>query len=85
MAGISVRLTIPIETSKGAVTVVPISALWLAADRTARVLVDRGGRLEYVAVQPGLAAGGYVEVTVPDARLIPGELVVVGSKTPEGR
>ena len=85
LAGLSVRLTIPIETSKGAVTVVPTSALWLAADGTTRVLVDRGGKLEYVTVQPGLSAGGYVEVTAPDAGLIPGQLVVVGSKMPEAR
>ena len=40
LAGLSVRLTIPIETSKGAVIVVPTNALWLAADGTTRVLVE---------------------------------------------
>jgi multidrug efflux pump subunit AcrA (membrane-fusion protein)/peptidoglycan hydrolase-like protein with peptidoglycan-binding domain len=83
IAGFSVRLTIPIETSKGAVTAVPTSALSLAADGTSRVLIDRGGRLEYVTVQPGLSTGGYVEVTAPDASLAPGQLVVVGQKAPE--
>jgi peptidoglycan hydrolase-like protein with peptidoglycan-binding domain len=83
LAGFSVRLTIPIETSKGAVTAVPTSAVSLAVDGTSRVLVDRGGVLEYVTVQPGLSAGGYVEVTAPDGRLVPGQLVVVGHKTPE--
>jgi multidrug efflux pump subunit AcrA (membrane-fusion protein) len=85
LAGLSVRLTIPIETSKGAVTVVPTSALWLGADGTTRVVVDRGGKLENVTVRPGLSAGGYLEVTDPEARLNPGDLVVVGSKTPEVR
>jgi len=85
LAGLSVRLTIPIETTKGVVTVVPTSALWLAADGTTRLRVKRGGGLEYVTVQPGLSTGGYVEVTAPDAQLIPGELVVVSSKTPEVR
>jgi multidrug efflux pump subunit AcrA (membrane-fusion protein) len=83
LAGFSVRLAIPIEASKGAVIAVPTSAVSLAADGTSRVLVDRGGRQEYVTVQPGLSTGGYVEVNTPDGRLVPGELVVVGYKTPE--
>src|SRR5207244_5149181 len=80
LAGFSVRLTIPIETSKGAVTAVPTSAVSLAADGTSRVLVDRGGKQEYVTVQPGLSTGGYVEVYSPDCSLVPGQLVVVGYK-----
>jgi multidrug efflux pump subunit AcrA (membrane-fusion protein) len=83
LAGFSVRLTIPIETSKGAVTAVPTSAVSLAADGTSRVLVDRGGKQEYVTVQPGLSTGGYVEVSTSDGRLAPGQLVVVGYKTAE--
>jgi peptidoglycan hydrolase-like protein with peptidoglycan-binding domain len=86
LAGFSVRLTIPIETSKGTVTVVPTSAVSLALDGTSRVLVHRAGTQEYVTVKPGLSAGGYVEVTAPDGRLVPGQLVVVGYKAaePEG-
>jgi len=86
LAGFSVRLTIPVETSKGAVTVVPTSAVSLAVDGTSRVQVNRGGVLEYVTVKPGLSAGGYVEVTAPDGRLVAGQLVVVGYKSaePEG-
>ena len=80
LAGLSARLTIPIESSKGAVTVVPTSALWLAADGTPRVLVDRSGKAEYVTVRPGLTARGYVQVTAVDGKLDPGDLVVVGSK-----
>jgi peptidoglycan hydrolase-like protein with peptidoglycan-binding domain len=83
LAGLSVRLTIPIETSKGSVTVVPTNALWLAADGTSRVLISRGGKSEYVNVQPGLSAGGYVEVTPVGGHLASGEYVVVGSKPPE--
>lgn len=83
LAGFSVRLTIPIETSKGTVTAVPTSAVSLAVDGTSRVLVSRGGMFEYVAVQPGLSAGGYVEVIAPDGKLVPGQLVVVGYKGPE--
>jgi hypothetical protein len=83
LAGFSVRLTIPIETSKGAVTAVPTSAVSLAADGTSRVLVDRGGKQEFVTVQPGLSTGGYVEVNFPDGQLAPGQFVVVGYKTAE--
>jgi peptidoglycan hydrolase-like protein with peptidoglycan-binding domain len=83
LAGLSVRLTIPIETSKGSVTVVPTNALWLAADGATRVLVSRGGKTEYVNVQPGLSAGGYVEVSASGGQLASGEYVVVGSKPPE--
>ena len=83
MAGFSVRLTIPIETTKGPVTAVPTSAVSLALDGTSRVLVDRAGTQEYVTVQPGLSTGGYVEVTAPDRRLVPGQLVVVGYQVSE--
>ncbi|WP_342740543.1 peptidoglycan-binding protein [Bradyrhizobium sp. B117] len=83
LAGFSVRLSIPIETTKGPVIAVPTSAVSLAADGTSRVLVDRGGRQEYVTVQPGLSTGGYVEVNAPDGRLAPGQMVVVGYKTAE--
>ena len=58
-------------------------AVSLAADGTSRVLVEHGGKQEYVTVQPGLSTGGYVEVNTPDGGLVPGQLVVVGYKTPE--
>jgi hypothetical protein len=83
LAGFSVRLTIPIESTKGVVTAVPTSAVSLAGDGTSRVLVDRDGALEYVTVQPGLATGGYVEVTASDGGLVPGQRVVVGYQTAE--
>jgi multidrug efflux pump subunit AcrA (membrane-fusion protein) len=83
LAGFSVRLTIPVATSKGAVIAVPTSAVSLAADGTSRVQIDRAGVLEYVTVKPGLSAGGYVEVTAPDGQLAPGQLVVVGYRARE--
>ena len=83
LEGFSVRLTIPIGTTKGAVIAVPVSALSLAADGTSRVQVERGDNREYVTVQPGLSVGGYVEVTADDGRLTPGQLVVVGYKMVE--
>jgi peptidoglycan hydrolase-like protein with peptidoglycan-binding domain len=83
LAGFSVRLSIPIETTKGVVIAVPTSAVSLAADGTSRVLVDRAGRQEYVTVKPGLSTGGYVEVNAPNGQLVPGQMVVVGYKSAE--
>jgi hypothetical protein len=83
--GFSLRLTIPIKSSDGAVTVVPVSALSLAADGTSRVQVENNGALEYIVVEPGLSADGYVEVTPIDGTLSPGQLVVIGYKNPENK
>lgn len=79
---VSVRLTIPIKTTQGAVTVVPVSAVSLAVDGTSRIQIDNKGVLEYVTVTLGLSAGGYVEVAAADGgKLSPGQLAVVGYKT----
>lgn len=80
LVGISLRLTIPTESTDAAVTAVPVSALSLAADGTSRVQVDNNGRLEFIVVEPGLSADGFVEVTPVDGTLAPGQLVVVGYK-----
>jgi len=85
LEGFSLRLTIPIESSDVEVTVVPISALSLAPDGTSRVQVDNSGKLEYMIVEPGLSADGYVEVTPVKGTLKPGQLVVVGYENPEKR
>lgn len=74
----SVRLTIPIEFTGEAVLTVPISALTLAPDGTSRVQRMSGEVLEFVAVEPGLSANGFVEVTPVDGEISPGDLVVVG-------
>ncbi len=78
IVGASVRLTIPIESTGGETLAVPLSALVLAADGTSRVQVQRNGVLEFVTVEPGLSAGGYVAVTPVGGHLDPGELVVIG-------
>ena len=85
LEGFSVRLTIPIESTKGAVTAVPVSALSLATDGTSRLQVEKNGALDYVTVKPGLSANGYVEVSPLDGKLAPGQLVVVGYNNPAGR
>ena len=83
LEGFSVRLTIPIKSTQGAVTAVPISALSLAADGTSRVQVQDKGALNYVIVKPGLSADGFVEVTPMNGKLEPGQLVVVGYNEPK--
>jgi multidrug efflux pump subunit AcrA (membrane-fusion protein) len=85
LEGFSVRLTIPIESTKGVVTAVPVSALSLATDGTSRLQVEKNGALEYVTVKPGLSASGYVEVSTLDGKLRPGQLVVVGYNNPGGK
>jgi hypothetical protein len=78
LEGVSLRLTIPVESTGGAVTVVPVSALFLAADGTSRVQVEKNGNLEFMVVKPGLSADGFVEVTPVDGALTEGQLVLVG-------
>jgi peptidoglycan hydrolase-like protein with peptidoglycan-binding domain len=78
LAGSSLRLKIPIESSGGAVLAVPISALSLATDGTSRVQVDRSGTLEFLTVEPGLSADGFVAITPVEGNLEAGQLVVVG-------
>jgi hypothetical protein len=78
LEGVSLRLTIPVESTGGAVSVVPVSALFLAADGTSRVQVENNGSLEFIEVKPGLSADGFVEVTPVDGTLSPGQLVLVG-------
>jgi hypothetical protein len=77
------RLTIPVESTGGVVTAVPISALSLAADGTSRVQIDNNGSLEYVVVEPGLSADGFVAVTAVDSTLTAGQLVVIGFEQEE--
>ena len=85
LEGFSLRLTIPIESTKGVVTVVPLNALSLAADGTSRIQVQNHGALEYVVVKPGLSADGFVEVIPVNGTVAPGQLVVVGYKNPDNR
>ncbi|HET6845820.1 MAG TPA: hypothetical protein VFH29_03240, partial [Anaerolineales bacterium] len=78
LEGVSLRLTIPVQSTGDAVTVVPISALFLAADGTSHLQVDNKGKLEFLEVKPGLSADGFVEVTPVDGTLSAGQLVLVG-------
>ncbi len=80
LEGTSLRLTIPIESTKDEVIAVPISAVSLAADGTSRVQVDEDGSLQYVTVKTGLSANGFVEVTPVTGTLTPSQLIVIGFK-----
>jgi len=86
LQGYSLRLTIPIQSSKKAVITVPVSAVSLASDGTSRLQVQVDNKLEYVVVKPGLSADGFIEVTPIKGTLKRGQLVVVGyeSATPAG-
>jgi hypothetical protein len=79
LPGFSLRLTLPTQSSKRAVTSVPMSALTLAADGRSRIQVENNGQLEYVIVEPGMAADGFVEVRPLTGTIKAGQLVVVGS------
>ncbi|MBU0499498.1 MAG: peptidoglycan-binding protein [Gammaproteobacteria bacterium] len=78
LEGVSLRLTIPIESTGGEVTAVPAGALHMAADGTSQVQVSRKGKIESLVVEPGLASKGLVEVNPITGKLEPGELVVIG-------
>lgn len=77
--GTNVRVTIPVSSTGGEVLAVPAAALSATANGSTILQVeDEDGTLRTVTVQPGLAAGGLVEVTPVDGRLEEGDWVVVG-------
>jgi membrane fusion protein, multidrug efflux system len=78
LVGASVRITIPIRSTKTAGPTVPLSAVSLAPDGGARVQRSVGTKLEFVPVETGLSADGYVSVTPKKGSLAAGDLVVVG-------
>ena len=78
LVGASVRLTIPVGATAGEVLAVPVSALTLGPDGRSRIQRDVGGDTEYVTVDAGLSADGFVEVTAADGSLHAGDLVVIG-------
>jgi hypothetical protein len=78
LVGTSVRLIVPVESTGGAVLAVPVSAVTLSTDGSSRVQRQHNGVLEFVTVDPGLSAEGYVEVSPVEGDLQPGDLVVIG-------
>lgn len=75
LVGASVRLTVPVSSTGSAVLAVPVGAVSLAPDGSSRVERSVDGRQEFVTVEPGVSADGYVQVGGP---LTAGDQVVVG-------
>jgi multidrug efflux pump subunit AcrA (membrane-fusion protein) len=83
--GTNVRVTIPVSSTGGEVLAVPAAALSATANGSTILQVeDEEGTLRTVTVQPGLAAGGLVEVTAVDGQLAEGDWVVVGREGSTG-
>jgi peptidoglycan hydrolase-like protein with peptidoglycan-binding domain len=81
--GVSVRVIIPIKTTKNQELTVPLSAVVLDANGSSRIQVVTKDGLENVPVRTGLSADGYVVVKpVKKGALKPGQKVVVGYRAP---
>lgn len=79
IVGANVKITIPVSSTGGDVLAVPAAALSATADGSTILQVEGADRtLRTVTVEPGLAAGGLVEVTPVEGELTEGDLVVVG-------
>ncbi|MEZ5381974.1 MAG: hypothetical protein R2754_09285 [Microthrixaceae bacterium] len=78
--GADVTLTLRVRSTDDPVLVVPAAALSLAGDGTTRVTVLDGDSTASVEVEPGLTAGGLVELTpTKKGSLVEGDEVVVGT------
>ena len=84
LVGASVRLSVPIRSTKKATLTVPLSAVSLAPDGGSRVQRAVDQELNFVSVRTGLSADGYVSVTPLEGDLAAGDLVVVGLES-DGR
>jgi hypothetical protein len=83
--GTNVRVTIPVSSTGGEVLAVPAAALSATANGSTILQVEEeDGSLRTVSVEPGLAAGGLVEVTPIDGELEVGDWVVVGREGSTG-
>jgi peptidoglycan hydrolase-like protein with peptidoglycan-binding domain len=78
LVGASVRLEVPIKSTRSAQLTVPVTAVSLGPDGGARVQRAVGDRLEFVPVQTGFSADGYVTVEPRSGELAAGDEVVVG-------
>lgn len=78
LVGASVRVTVPIRSTRTPQLTVPVSAVSMGPDGGARVQKSVDGSTEYVPVQTGLSADGWVSVTPSAGALAAGDQVVVG-------
>ncbi len=86
MPGYSVRIGVTVSSTDGEVLAVPVAAVFVGADGTSKVEVERTAALgdrpavtELVDVEVGLSAQGYIEITPTGKNLVEGDRVVVGS------
>jgi hypothetical protein len=79
LVGSSVRMTIPVSATEGAVLAVPVSAVYLEPDGTSSVRKSVNGEVETVPVVPGVSSDGFAAVTTPHGGLNAGDLVMVGT------
>jgi hypothetical protein len=84
LAGLNLRVRIPVESTEGLVLAVPVAALVTDAsgEVTVRIREQAGDGFvdRDVRVTVGLSADGFAEVTPIDGELDEGDLVVVGSQ-----
>jgi hypothetical protein len=78
LIGASVRLTVPIKSTRKAELTVPLNAVSLGPDGGSRVQRSAGKEFNFVPVRTGLSADGYVSVIARDGTLTAGDLVVIG-------
>jgi peptidoglycan hydrolase-like protein with peptidoglycan-binding domain len=76
--GISLRLTVPIESTQKEVPVVPQSALTLSPDGSSRIQILRDNKTFFLEVSPGLSADGFVELVSGQQELLDSDMVVIG-------
>jgi hypothetical protein len=82
LVGASVRLRISAQSSGQAVLAVPISAVILTADGASAVEIHQGQTTQVVTVEPGLSAGGFVEIKAVSGQIASGDLVLIGFDQP---
>jgi Membrane protein involved in colicin uptake len=84
VAGLNLRVRIPVQSTDGPVLAVPVAALVTDASGEVTVRVRQpdgdGFRERDVRVEVGLSADGFAQVTPVDGELAEGDLVVVGSQ-----
>lgn len=85
LVGASVRLTIPIRSTRTARLTVPVTAVSLGPDGGSRVEKWVRGEVEFVPVRTGFSADGLVAVSPTSGSLSEGDKVVVGFKRRQGR
>lgn len=77
--GLNVKVTIPIESTAYEVFAVPAAALTVTSSGVTQIQVLDGDLVRTLEVQPGLAAGGLVEITLlGNERLDVGMPIVIG-------